>query len=286
MLARVRAVASRATAGRAATVAGAAVLTVGLGADAVTVPGVLATVTTAGIGLATNIKILKAPRSARDTAIGVYLAPHTGACVLLVAERLAPDTGTSLLVQTGGAALWTAATWYLRPGRLARQLVDEAVAQELAALDAAAEAVLEETEEPPAPVYDTPQAQWWAENIATEDGIAPGTVLLEHRQVTEECLALVIGSATRGKAVPLGKDFTSDLSAFLDLPEDRIEVGPVPGRGAGVRLLVLGVRPQPAEPEQAATDDDQAVWAAIAATAMPGVELIETTTYTMQKELT
>ncbi|KUJ65746.1 hypothetical protein ACZ90_44140 [Streptomyces albus subsp. albus] len=174
----------------------------------------------------------------------------------------------------------------MRPGRLARQLVDAAVAQELAALDAAAEVALEETEEPPAPVYDTPQAQWWAENIAAEDGIAPGTVLLEHRQVTEECLALVIGSAKRGKAVPLGKDFTSDLSARLDLPEDRIEIGPVPGRGAGVRLLVLGVPPQPAEPEQAATDEDQAVWAAIATTAMPGVELIETTTYTMQKELT
>ncbi|MFH8520302.1 hypothetical protein ACH4CE_35565, partial [Streptomyces gelaticus] len=171
-----------------------------------------------------------------------------------------------------------------RPGALARRLVDEAVAQELAEL---AEAAQEETEEAPAlAVYDTPQAQWWGENIATEDGIAPGTVLLEHQQVTDECLALVIGSAKRGKAVPLGKDFVSDLSAHLDLPEDRIEVGPVPGRGAGVRLLVLGVRPQPAEPEQADTDDDQAVWAAIAATAMPGVELIETTTYTMQKELT
>ncbi|MFH8520247.1 hypothetical protein ACH4CE_35290, partial [Streptomyces gelaticus] len=144
MLARVRAVASRATAGRAATVAGAAVLTVGLGTDSVTVPGVLAAAATAGIGLATNIKILKGPRSARDTAIGVYLAPHTGVCVLLVAERLAPDTGTSLLVQTGAVALWTAATWYLRPGALARRLVDEAVAQELAEL---AEAAQEETEE-------------------------------------------------------------------------------------------------------------------------------------------
>ncbi|MEU4507574.1 hypothetical protein AB0F94_41255, partial [Streptomyces sp. NPDC024089] len=174
-----------------------------------------------------------------------------------------------------------------RPGALARRLVDEAVAQELAELDAAAEAALEETEEAPAPVvYDTPQARWWGETIATEDGIAPGTVLLEHRQVTDQCLALVIGSAKRGKAVPLGKDFVSDLSAHLDLPEERIEVGPVPGRGAGVRLLVLGVRPQPAEPEQADTDEGQAVWAAIAATAMPGVELIETTTYTMQKELT
>ncbi|MFJ2589734.1 hypothetical protein [Streptomyces sp. NPDC087538] len=285
MLARVRAVVSRATAGRAATAAGAAVLTVGLAADSVTVPGVLAAVTTAGIGLATNIKILKAPRSARDTAIGVYVAPHTGACILLAAEWLAPDTGVSLLVQAGAVALWTGATWYLRPGFLARQLVDEAVAQELAELAAAAEAALEETEEAPAPVtYDTPQARWWGENFAVEDGIAPGTVLLDHRQVTEQCLALVIGSQKRGAPVP--KIATEELSAYLDMPEDQIEIGPVPGRGTGVRLLVLGVRPQPAEPEQAATDDDAEVWAEIAATAMPGVELIETTTYIMPKELT
>ncbi|MEV8103144.1 hypothetical protein [Streptomyces sp. NPDC088135] len=285
MLARVRAVVSRATAGRTATAAGAAVLTVGLATDSVTVPGVLAAVTTAGIGLATNIKILKAPRSARDTAIGVYLAPHTGACVLLAAEWLAPDTGVSLLVQAGAVALWTGATWYLRPGLLARRLVDEAVAQELAELAAAAEAALEETEEVPAPVtYDTPQARWWGENFAAEDGIAPGTVLLDHRQVTEQCLALVIGSQKRGAPVP--KISTEDLSAYLDMPEDQIEIGPVPGRGTGVRLLVLGVRPQPAEPEQAATDDDAEVWAEIAATAMPGVELIETTTYIMPKELT
>ncbi|MFF9483001.1 hypothetical protein [Streptomyces sp. NPDC014733] len=285
MLARVRAVASRATAGRAATVAGAAVLTAGLAADSVTVPGVLAAVTTAGIGLATNIKILKAPAAARATAIGVYLAPHAGAGGLLVAERLAPDTGMSLLVQAGVVALWTGATWGMRPGRLARDVVDEAVAQELAALAEAAEA--EETaEEVPAPVvYDTPQARWWGENIAVEGGVAPGTVLVEHRQVTDQCLALVIGSATRGKAVSLGKDFIPDLSAYLDMPEDLIEVGPVPGRGAGVQLLVLGVRPQPAEPEQAA-DDDAALWEEIAATAMPGVELIEATTYTVRKELT
>lgn len=282
MLARVRAVVSRATAGRTATAAGAAVLTVGLAADSVTVPGVLAAVTTAGIGLATNIKILKAPRSARDTAIGVYVAPHTGACVLLAAEWLAPDTGVSLLVQAGAVALWTGATWYLRPGRLARRLVDEAVAQELAELAAAA---LEETEEAPAPVtYDTPQARWWGENIAVEDGIAPGTVLLEHRQVSDQCLALVIGSEKRGTAVP--KISTEDLSAYLDMPEDLIEIGPVPGRGAGVRLLVLGVRPQPAEPEQADVDADAALWAEIAAAAMPGVELIEATTYTVHKELT
>ncbi|TSB31891.1 hypothetical protein [Streptomyces benahoarensis] len=282
MFARVRAVVSRATAGRAATVAGAAVLTVGLATDSVTAPGVLAAVTTAGIGLATNIKIFKGPVSARDTAIGVYVAPHVGACVLLVAERLAPDTGVSLLVQAGVVALWTGATWVMRPGRLARDLVDEAVAQELAEFAAAAEAALEETEEAPSVTYDTPQARWWGENIAVEGGVAPGTVLVEHRQVTEQCLALVIGAEKRGTPVP--EISATALSAYLDMPEDLIEIGPVPGRGAGVRLLVLGVRPQPAEPEQA--DDDAALWEEIADTAMPGVELIEATTYTVRKELT
>ncbi|MFD4764270.1 hypothetical protein ACFWOJ_37280 [Streptomyces sp. NPDC058439] len=272
----------RATAGRVAAVAGAAVLTGGLATDALTLPGTLAIVTTAAVGLATNIKVVRAPVSVRGTAIALYAAPHAGCAVLLVGERLAPDGAGSVLVQAAIVALWTGATWYLRPGRVARELVDEAVAQELAdAKKAEEEAAVE-----PAPTYDSPQARWWGERFAVEGGIAPGTVLLEHRQVSEQCLALVIGAQKRGQPVP---DIPKPrLSAELDLPEDLIEIGPVPGRGAGVRLLILGQRPQPAEEEPAAEegDSDALVWAEIAATAMPGVELIEATTYEVHKELT
>ncbi|MFE7431180.1 hypothetical protein [Streptomyces sp. NPDC057545] len=276
----------RATAGRVATVAGSVILFGALGSDSFIVPGAIAAVTTAGLGLATNLKLLKAPSSVRATVIAVYAAPHVGCGMILGAEALAPEGTVSLLVQSAVVAVWTGATWYLRPGRLAREAVDEAVAQEIAA------AAEDETEEEgevvevvPAPTYDSPQAQWWGENFAVEGGIAPGTELLDHQQVDERCLALVIGSVQRGTPVPeISKD---RVSAFLDLPVELIEIGPVPGRGAGVRLLVLGERPQPAD--EAETDEmtaDQAMWAEIATEAMPGVELLEVNTYEMRKELT
>lgn len=274
MLARVRA-----TAGRVATVAGAAVLAGGLATDALTLPGTLAIVTTAAAGLATNPKLVRAPASVRATAIALYTAPHAGCAVLLVGERLAPGGAGSVLLQAGVVALWTGATWCLRPGRVARDLVGEALVQELAD---AKKTVEEEAAVEAAPTYDSPQAQWWGERFAVEGGIAPGTVLLEHRQVSEQCLALVIGAQKRGQPVP---DIPKPgLSAELDIPEDLIEVGPVPGRGAGVCLLILGQRPEPAEAEQG--DSDAQVWAEIAATAMPGVELVEATTYEVHKELT
>jgi hypothetical protein len=273
---------ARAKAGRVATAAGAAVLTGGLFTDFLTGPGIAAAVTTAGLGLATNIKILKAPSSAKATAIAVYAAPHAGTALLLVGERLAPAGGVSLLVQASVVAVWTGATWFIRPGRLARELVDEAVLQEIAAATmeaeekAAAEVAVHHPDESAA-------ARWWREEFAGEGGIAPGTVLLEHQRVSEECVAVIVGSAQRGTPVP---DISKPrLSAHLDVPEELIEIGPVPGRGAGVRLLVIGPRPKPAEVEKTAGSDEE-VWKEIAATAMPGVELIEANTYAIRKELT
>jgi hypothetical protein len=274
MLARVRS-----TVGRAATVAGAVVLTGGLGSDVFTLPGAAAAVVAAGVGLAVNPKVVRAPASVRWTAISLYAAPHAGCAVLLADERLAPDTGVPLLVQAAVAALWTGATWRLRPGLLAREFVDEALAQELAEVQKVEEAPAA----PPAPTYASEQARWWGERFAIEGGVAPGTVLLEHRQVGEQCLALIIGAQKRGQPVP---DISKPgLSAELDLPEELIDIGPVPGRGAGVRLLVLGQRPV-AETGAGPVDSDAEVWAQIAATAMPGVELIEANTYEMPKELT
>ena len=129
MLARVRD-----TAGRVATVAGSAVLTAGLATDTVTLPGVLAAAATAGIGLATNWKILRAPEAVRGTAIALYAIPHAGATAVLIGEMAAPDTLVSVLVQAGAVVLWTGAVWRLRPGTLARQVVTAGEDQELTAL--------------------------------------------------------------------------------------------------------------------------------------------------------
>ncbi|MDH6544961.1 hypothetical protein M2167_007532 [Streptomyces sp. SPB4] len=276
MLARVRA-----EAGRFATAAGSAVLAGGLVGDSVTGPGILAAVTAAGLGLAVNPRILRAPSYVKPTAIAVYAAPHTGAALILVGERLAPDTGVSLLVQMGVIAAWTGATWVIRPGRLARQVAEEAELQEAEAdrtADDDSSTVAVPAEDP----GESEAAHWWRTQIAVEGGIAPATVLLAHQRVSQQCVAAVIGSAQHG--LPLPDISKARLSAHLDMPEDLIDIQPVPGRGAGVRLLVIGSRPKPAEPEQ--STGDEAVWAEIAKTAMPGVELIEATTYKIRDELT
>lgn len=276
----------RATAGRIATVAGAAVLTGSLATDRVIGPGLGATVLTAGAGLAMSPAIWLGPKDLRPTAITVYAAPHVGCTALLIAQAAAPDTPLSITVQAGCVALWTAATWWIRPGQLARAFVGEAQVQELAVAQVPEEPAAEPEEDLLQPT--TEAGRWWEREFAYEGGIAPGTVLLDHRQIDENCVAAVIGSARRGTPVQT-KGLAQGLSAHLDMAEDLIEIGPVPGRGAGVCLLVIGPRPKAPDPDpdpvKAGTSDEER-WAQIAKTAMPGVELIETNTYEFREELT
>ncbi|MFD9453503.1 hypothetical protein ACFWBC_10480 [Streptomyces sp. NPDC059985] len=268
-------------AGRTATLAGSTLLTWGLLApDVVPGPGLLATVVAAGIGLATNIKVWRAPTGVKGTAIALYAAPHAGVAGLLVGELLAPAGVTSHLIQAGLIALWSGATWWIRPGLLAREVAEEAVTQEIAEVAGTEE---EAVADEPAPVYASPEAQWWAEEIATEGGIAPQTVLLEFRKLTPQCLALIIGAAQRGMPVP--EMSKAGLSAKFDVPEELIETGPVPDRGANVALVIIGHRPQLAEPEPD-LDRDEETWAEIAKVAIPGVQLMEANTYELRRELT
>ncbi|WP_133306024.1 hypothetical protein [Microbispora triticiradicis] len=60
--------------------------------------------------------------------------------------------------------------------------------------------------------------------------------------------------------------FIRNLSALMDVPEDLIDIGPVPGRGAGVRRLTIGTPDLHSDPAT--------VWAQrIAPLAMPGAVL-------------
>ncbi|MEU8529531.1 hypothetical protein AB0C77_28675 [Streptomyces sp. NPDC048629] len=278
MLARVF---RRSTAGRIATLAGTAVLTSGLATETVIAPGLVAAVATGSLGLATNINIWRAPEHVKTVCSSLYLAPHAGCAALLLAEYAAPDTPLSITVQAGCVALWTAATWWIRPGRLARDFADVAVDQELATVQAPDEpaevpgnGLLEPT---------TPAGLWWAREFAIEGGIAPGTVLLDYQRLDERCVAAVIGAAKRGTPVP--KISAEQLSARLNMPQELIEIGPVPGHGAGVCLLVIGPRPQSAGPQKTEGSDEE-TWAEIAKAAMPGVELVESNTYALREELT
>ncbi|MFE1713191.1 hypothetical protein ACFW82_24525, partial [Streptomyces sp. NPDC058728] len=193
------------------------------------------------------------PSHQAKTAMTLYAAPGVSLLVVLAAERIVPGFhwGEGLAV-----ALWSAGTWWLRPARAARHML-------VPPLPPVRQADVAETE---APAHDHPAAQWWAERIAVEGGAAPGTLLEDIEQTGERSMRAVIRSAAPGEPVP---DIAKRrLSALMDIPEEQIVVGPVPGRGASVRLLTVGTADTAL--------DAHTVWATrIAPLAMPGAVITE-----------
>jgi hypothetical protein len=61
------------------------------------------------------------------------------------------------------------------------------VAQEIAAVAERAQEEAGEAAAWSAPSYDSERARWWGERFAAEEGAAPGTVFLQHQQVSEQC---------------------------------------------------------------------------------------------------
>ncbi|MEV3927653.1 hypothetical protein [Actinomadura coerulea] len=79
-------------------------------------------------------------------------------------------------------------------------------------------------------------------------------------------MTAIIAATTPGNPVP--EISIRRLSALLDIPKDQISIGPVPGRGAGVRRLTIGT------PDRQQGLDPAVVWAEkIAPAAMPGAVL-------------
>lgn len=241
--------------GRAATLAGAgAALTV------VVVPGALpvtlaatAAVTAAGAG----ILRLQMPHAGHQkaTATVLYAVPGVSLGVLLIAERLASGAawGGTAALQVLGVAVWAAGTWLLRPARAARRMATPPPPKAVPATVAGG-------------VGAHPAAQWWAGHAAVQGGVAPGTALDDIEQTGQSAMRAVIRSTTAGEPVP--EISIRRLSALLDVPEDLIGIGPVPGRGAGVRRLTIGGA------DQVQDADPVTVWAeTIAPLAMPGAVL-------------
>ncbi|NUR84357.1 MAG: hypothetical protein HOY71_09755, partial [Nonomuraea sp.] len=115
-------------------------------------------------------------------------------------------------------------------------------------------------------VSDHPAARWWAVKAAIEGGVAPGTVLDDVEATGSKSMRAVIRAAAPGEPVP--DIAVRRLSALMDVPEDEIAIDPVPGRGAGVRLLKVG------NPDE--VDDLQTRWAKqVAPKGMPGTVLTE-----------
>ncbi|RVX39122.1 hypothetical protein EDD27_1465 [Nonomuraea polychroma] len=248
--ARRRLEAVRSATGRMATLVGAAAAAAGLFTGQWTGASLLADAALTLIGLGT-LRLWKPDGQQRAVASVLYLAPGTSLAALLLAEQMVPGIHP---VEALGLTVWTAGTWVMRPAYVGRRMLappPPAPAAELA--------TLEEAE-----VSDHPIAQWWARTVAVKDGAAPGTVLDDIHRTGPKSMRAVIRATTPGRPVP---DISiRNLSAAMDIPEDLITIGPVPGRGAGVRLLTIG---NPEESEDLATVWDKR----IAPAAMPGAVL-------------
>lgn len=236
----------RSCTGRVATVAGIAAAACGLFTGDLAGASLLATAAASGAGLV-SLRTWKPDGHQRATASVLYLAPGTSLAVLLVAERVIAGTHWS---EALALTVWSAGTWVLRPARVARHMLCPPIPAEVVP-------VAEE-------VGHHPASRWWAALVAIEGGAAPGTVLEGIERTGDAAMRAMIRSAIPGEPVP---DISlRRLSALMDVPEDLITIGPVPGRGSSVRQLTIG------RPEE--TADLTTIWAQrIAPVAMQGAIL-------------
>ncbi|MFB4275703.1 hypothetical protein ACBJ59_10460 [Nonomuraea sp. MTCD27] len=244
----------RSATGRLATLAGAAAAAAGLFTGDVTGVGLMGTAALTLGGLV-SLRLWKPDGHQKATATVLYLMPGTSLAALLVVEQFTPGIHpVATPVEAAALAVWTAGVWALRPAWVGRRMVSPPRSRSL------------EVAAPPAPEpgCDHPAAGWWAHTVAIAGGPGPATALEAVERTGETAMRAIIRSTMPGKPVP--NIPIKDLSALMDVPEDDISIGPVPGRGAGVRLLQVG---QPDEDRGPA-----AVWAnRIAPTAMPGTVL-------------
>jgi hypothetical protein len=208
--------------GRVATVAGAATVPAVLIAPDVLGAALVAT------GAATTVAVVGRMVSipaghARATAAVMHAIPGATLAVVLILTRLAGAPWVIALLM-----IWTAVVWVVRPAAGARQLMTPPAAADEAQDEA----------RPGELLCEHPAAQWWAKCAAVKGGLAPGTALTEVERTGDRAMRMVIAATTPGAPVP--DISTRHLSALMDIPEDEITIGPVPGRGAGVRLLTVG----------------------------------------------
>ncbi|MFI6512145.1 hypothetical protein ACIBCT_31470 [Streptosporangium sp. NPDC050855] len=237
----------RSATGRMATLAGATAAATGLFTGELTGAALLADAALTLGGLVT-LRLWKPQGHQRAAASALYLGPGVSLAALLVAEQIVPGIhwGEALALTA-----WTAGTWVLRPAEVARRMVTPPLSAPSTALVPVEEVA-----------NDHPAGRWWAQHVAIDGGAAPDTVLDDIQRTGETSMRAVIRSTIPGRPVP--EVSIKHLSALMDIPEEEIDIGAVPGRGAGVRRLTIG---QP--------DDDLAtVWTKrIAPAAMPGTVL-------------
>ncbi|MCZ0204701.1 hypothetical protein OZK63_04645 [Streptomyces sp. UMAF16] len=263
--------------GRLATLAGGGAMAAGLFTDAGILPAILTTIA-AGLGGAfLSPRFQLAHPMKKPIVFTIYLAPHTLLVSNLVTE-LVWDATEGRLVQGGVAALWTAGVWWLRPGQLAKRVAKwpepvvetDATEDDQGATGAEVEVAVD--------LPDDPAGRWWALNAAKKDGVAEGTRVIAVRAIEDRRrVAVALAAIEKGEPVPDIK--IKRLSALMNVPEQLLEIEPIPGHGAGFAMLLIGPKPE------AAPVADEDVWVEIGRSALPGVTLTEINEYDMSKEL-
>ncbi|MFI6889929.1 hypothetical protein [Streptosporangium canum] len=254
--ARRRLQAVRSATGRVATLAGACAGACGLLTGGLTGVSLLADAALTLGGLAT-LRLWKPEGQQRAVATALYLTPGVSLAALLIGEQLTPGIHpVATTIEAAALTAWTVGVWVARPAEIGRRLLTPPLPAP-AAVDLVPAGPL---------VSDHPAAQWWAAKAAVQGGVAPNTVLDAIEPTGPRSMRAIIRAAAPGEPVP---DISiRRLSALMDIPEDEIAIDPVPGRGAGVRLLKVG------NPEE--TDDLGTRWAKhVAPKGMPGTVLTE-----------
>ncbi|MET8866553.1 hypothetical protein ABZW11_26745 [Nonomuraea sp. NPDC004580] len=238
--------------GRVATLAGAAAVAVGMFTPALSGWSLLADAALTLAGLAT-LRLWRPEGLQRATASVLYLMPGASLGVLLAGQHFTPDLHPVWATVEAAALLtWTVGTWVVRPAQAGRHMLAPPPPRSVELAPAAQV------------VSDHPLAHWWARLVAVKDGPAPDTALDQIERTGERSMRAIIRSTVPGKPVP---DISiKSLSALMDVPEEDIAIGGVPGRGAGVRLLTIG--------REGGDDDLATAWSTrIAPAAMPGAIL-------------
>lgn len=255
-------------AGRAATLAGGAAL-IAATADA---PSALVAVpvaaVAAGAGLMTSVR--PGRPAVHDAVTALYLSP----AAVLAGEVIAfTAIDGQTLPKVAAGVVWGAVTWWVRPARLAARLADAAddATEDVVPVEppaAAAEVVV-------APQYavDTAEGKlsaFWEAHVAVEAGASPGTHLENPIVLGPQDFRAEIVANAPGHAVGIVN--TETLSAVTDIPLEYFTVGPVPGRGAGRKLLIVT---PPETQSQGSVETIESVWETrVAKVAMPGATLI------------
>ncbi|MEV6133198.1 hypothetical protein AB0M05_41470 [Streptomyces violaceusniger] len=245
---KARFVAARNSAARIATVTGSAALAAGLTTSDYTAPTVLATIGATATGMVAATAFSSAPDPVKGPATILYATPGVSLLGVLAAERLVPGMHWGEIV---AVAVWSAGVWWLRPARAALRLLGR---------DHQAPTITLAATTPEGPLY--PLAQWWAQHVGIDGGIAPGTRLVNPQQLSPKCVTAIIAAPVGCPVPTISK---THLSARADIPEELIHIDPIPGRGASFKQLVLGTPPT----------DPQQEWIKRVGSVLPGTRLLK-----------